>query len=330
MSTIKNKLFLGSPYLIQFNLLTQCPNHCDYCYLKQLGSKRLSLSDVEKFLNKFKEISQKYKLKLNINLLGGDLWLHPEIDKIIKFLFEQENVKGISICVNNLWSSEGKSLILKYKDKINVVQLNIDSLEGRQDDIIFLEKHIIPAGVKIMLSKYHNIKRRIRIAKRFIKLNPDLKIFITRLCPQNKEELRHVMEFGDLLDITSELKNNFKNFSTEDPLVKTLIGKSYNISEDCIQGCLIPNGGLTVFPDKTIKICARIPSFKTGFTINNFDFIKYLKAFSYISRIRKQCDRCKFFESCQGGCLATSYIKYNGFDRDIHCLIKNEYRKTPQ
>lgn len=94
---------------------------------------------------------------------------------------------------------------------------------------------------------------------------------------------------------------------------------------DEMRGCIIPNGGLAVFPSGDIKLCARIPQFETGFNIKNFNLIKYIQGFRYIkNEIKKNCSGCNFEELCDGGCVATSYNVAKKITNDAQCM-KNHF-----
>jgi len=259
--------------------------------------------------------------------MGGDLWLHPEIFQILKYTHDLSHVAHIYLAVNNLWSKEARLYLQQFKDKIGGVQLNIDALEGRFDDLLFLQENKIPAGVKIVLTKQHNIKQRIKMAQRLNRLCPDLLIFVDRLCPQSLEEYKYALSLEELKETISILGKTFKHFRSEDPLVKTLLllnkKEATRLKDDEIGGCVIPNGGLAVYPDGKIKLCSRVSSFDTGYNIRNFDLLDYISKFGYLREKRVRCKLCNFFPSCQGGCPATSFAKENKFSRDLHCLLQS-------
>lgn len=319
-------LIIGTPYLLQFNLIRDCIFNCEYCYLRNVKNKKISFNVFKKFLKKWEGYCNEYKISLNINLMGGDLWLHPEIFQILKYIHNLHYVTHIYLAVNNLWSKDARFCLRQVKDKIGGVQFNLDALEGRFDDLLFVQENKIPVGIKIVLTKQYNIKQRIKTAQRLNRLCPDLIIFIDRLCPQNLEEYKYALSLDELRETTSILGKTFRHFRSEDPLVKTLLlinkEKPMKLKKDEIRGCAIPNGGLAVYPDGKIKLCSRVSSFETGFNVRNFNLLDYISKFNYLGEKRVRCESCKFFPSCQGGCPATSFAKENRFSRDLHCLLQ--------
>lgn len=122
-------------------------------------------------------------------------------------------------------------------------------------------------------------------------------------------------------------------FITDDPLVESILRpkkvKTFGTDqESAMYGCIIPSGGLAVFPSGKIKLCARIPQFETNLNIKNFNLIRYIQTFGYISSlVKEKCIGCNFIELCNGGCVATSYNLTKNFTRDAQCM-KNIFKKS--
>ena len=131
------------------------------------------------------------------------------------------------------------------------------------------------------------------------------------------------IKINKLIIIIKKLKSEFPFLITDDPLVTTILNSTIikTDKKEYIQGCIIPNGGIAIYPDINIKLCSRISNFDTTFNLKNFDLVKYIKKFNYINKIKiKKCSNCKFFSICQVGCLATSYIKNKKYSKDIQCI----------
>lgn len=307
-------------------MLCTCGLGCEYCYLRKEITQKISLGDLIKFLQKFEKYCVEYNFLVDINFMGGDVWFHPEISEIIEYAYNLWFVNHINLAVNSMWSSEGRMCVQKFKDKIFCVQFNLSLLEECYEDLFFLQKEGIRSAVKIVLTKQQNIKREIRIVQRLSFLIPELLIFIDRLCPQTVEECKYALSTVEFQETITMLTKLFKHFYTEDPLAKTFLmlikqKRVNDLGKNELHGCAIPGGGISIYPDGEIKLCSRISSFDTGFNIQNFDLLKYLGKFDYIRERRtSKCKKCKFFILCKGGCPATSYIKNNGFSRDLHCL----------
>jgi radical SAM protein with 4Fe4S-binding SPASM domain len=323
---------IGDPFVVQINLTTRCTLRCPYCYLRNTKVSSIDINSLKLFLLKFKKWTQDYNFQLHINLTGGDLWLYPEIKEICEFVYCQNFIKSISLLINNLWYKDSKNIILAIKDKIDAVQINVDVVESRLDDIVFLQKENIKTVVKIMLAKCNDFERQIKIVNKLKEINPKILVSVDRFCPQEFKDYKYVLKTQDLIKILLKLKHIFKFLVSDDPLVNALLKSNKSKKEleknkmgEDIRGCIIPNGGLAVYPDNTIKLCSRISKFQTDFTIFNFDLIKYIQKFNHIrDNISKDCFSCKIFSLCRGGCPATSYIKNKKFEKDIQC-IRNYY-----
>lgn len=324
---------MGSPYLLQFNLLTDCIFNCGYCYLSELRKKHeksLSFDSYKKFIDRFSRYFIDHGIEIRIDLTGGDLWLHKDIEKIVSYTYELPYVSSIGLMINSLWHPGAKNIILKIKDKIASIQLNVDALTNRADDLIWLSKHGIRMSIKIMISKDKNYFRaQLRTLDQLRKKVPNLHVAVDRLCPVSVEQVNEVAPLTETIEMVKEVVKRDPNlFVGEDPLLlavlrKRGIVKSDELEGDCLTGCAIPSGGLVIFPDGSIKLCARIPSFDTGLNVETFDLFEYIKKYSNLSKKDEKCDSCTLGSSCQGGCPATSFLANGGrFGRDINCLLQ--------
>jgi len=268
--------------------------------------------------------------------------MHSEIEKICNFVYSQKFISKISLLINDLNYKKAKEIILGLKDKIDVVQVNLALMSERKEDLAFLAENDIKSVVKLMLSKSVDISNQIKIANSLKEAHPGLLISIDRFCPLNRSDYKNVLSLDSFLRVIRKIKLIFgSSFITDDPVIKTisyLEAKSNKrarnldlVGLNCISGCIVPNGGFAVYPDGDIKLCSRMSGFNTGFNVDNFDLLEYLKKFYYIQEIRKNnCGKCKLFNLCLGGCIATSYAKNNLINKDAHCLenLSHERKNT--
>ncbi len=321
----KLEISIGNPFIIQFNLLKRCIFNCPYCYLKHQRSDAIFLfSDYKKFFDKLDKYNKEYGLTYKLNITGGDIWYHPEINKILKFSFDKKYVIKIALLINSLWHKDSKKIVLSIKDKIGLIQLNIDS-KNLFDDIGFLDKNNIKSAIKIFLSKDEKyFQKQIKILKSVIEKNQKIIISLDRLCPIDNNQKKEMLSNSELIKKIVFLQRITKNLiSVDDPLLKSLIYDKINTKFKIgLKGCIIPNGGVAIYPNGDIKLCSRIPSFQTGFNTRNFELVKYINKYISIRQNRlKKCCKCEYFDSCQGGCPATSYYLTKKF-QDINCLNK--------
>ena len=107
---------------------------------------------------------------MHINLTGGDLFFHPEIDELCQYIYQSPSIKRISLMVNTLWHKDAYKIVLALKDKLDVIQVNIDVISSRIDDVRFLKENNIKTVIKIMLSRNNDTERQIKIARELQKL----------------------------------------------------------------------------------------------------------------------------------------------------------------
>lgn len=323
------EISIANPFIVQIHLNKKCSLKCSYCYLRGVRDDYLSFTDLKNFLNSFNQFFKKHKLFLAVSIVGGDLFFHPDVYKICQYVYKKDSVKHISLLVNTLWHKDAYKIILMLKSKLDAVQVNTDVIESRVEDIKFLKDNNVKTIIKIMLAKNNGIERQASIAKKLRKINPKILVSIDRFCAQSEGEYKNVLSRKELFDVVEKLKKEFFLFITDDPLVKSFLAKKTSCVDDnqdsAMQGCIIPSGGLAVFPSGDIKLCARISQFETGFNIKNFNLIKYIQGFRYIkNEIKKNCSGCNFEELCDGGCVATSYNLAKKFTNDVQCM-KNHF-----
>lgn len=320
------KVIIGNPYFLQFNLLTACINDCEYCYLRGYKSGNLSYKRVSLLLNKFQKYFDDYGLTISVSLTGGDLFMYPSLGILLKYLKKAEYVSSVYLLLNSLWYKNSKDRILLIKDKIGGIQLNIDNIHDRLEDLAWLYEENIPVNVKVLLSN-DNIyyTKQLEILRKIIKLYPRTYVSVDRFVPVKKEQIKMVCSYEELKEKVRVLKIISKgNFITDDPIVGNLLEVD-NKEGDSLMGCSIGRGSITIYPDGSIKLCSRIPSYDTGFTVENFDLEKYV---SFTTRLLentyKECRKCSSYESCFGGCPATSFVLDNKLSKDIHCVWKTK------
>ena len=322
----EQEIYIADPFVIQIHLNKKCSLRCSYCYLRGVKEDYLNFEHLKFFLTSFNLLAKKHKFSLHINLTGGDLFFHPEIDELCQYIYQSPSIKRISLMVNTLWHKDAYKIVLALKDKLDVIQVNIDVISSRIDDVRFLKENNIKTVIKIMLARNNDTERQIKIARELQKINPEILISIDRFCPQSVDEYKQMLSHMELFDFIKKLKKEFSLFITDDPLVESILRpkkvKTFGTDqESAMYGCIIPSGGLAVFPSGKIKLCARIPQFETNLNIKNFNLIRYIQTFGYISSlVKEKCIGCNFIELCNGGCVATSYNLTKNFTRDAQCM----------
>lgn len=322
------QVLIANPYYVQLHLLKDCIFNCSYCYLKNCeDGSRLKVNQIKKLLRQFTTYYQNYGLQTHINLTGGDIWLYQNLERILELLDKLPAVISYSLLINSLWHKKSMTLIKKYRQKISLVQLNIDALRKRPDDLTFFEQNKLRCVVKIMLSRNEPYYRQqLNTLKMLIKIHPEMQVSVDRLCPISANQANQTLSTVELKQKLHEILAITKNiFIVDDPLLKSYLLTERLLKtspENAWTGCVIPSGGLAIYPNGQVKLCARLPIIDTGFTIDNFVLDQYIEGFASIRQQQlAPCPKCKYKNACQGGCPATSYIDKRIITKDKQCWL---------
>lgn len=162
-------------------LTERCNFNCYHCYVKKDLKKNIRIETFEWIVENFLERFQIDK----INLIGGEPFLYPQIDKVLDILENNRNIK-VGITTNG---SVLNTKILKKLKSINLSKLKVSF--HSLDDIVF-DKLTRTSGKKDMVLK--NIHRLIKIFP--ISIN----ITATKL---NSKEIPKTIDFFVKMGITS-------------------------------------------------------------------------------------------------------------------------------
>jgi radical SAM protein with 4Fe4S-binding SPASM domain len=317
---------IGNPYLLQIHITSKCTQNCSYCYLSKYQNSSIPIDDLLGFLEQFKNYYQKFNLTNKINLTGGDIFLYRDLQKLLSYIDEAEHISKVTLMINSLYSkSKNEQILNKFKKKISFVQINTDV--ANKNDVIYLKKLKLPTACKIMLSANSDIYSQIKEILKFKKYNPNLYVSVDRLSPQTKGQTKYLLSTEKQYEYIKLLTHLFSNhFISKDPAVnqikyflnhKKLVKQKSNE----IRGCSIPNKELAVFPDQSIKLCARISQLNTGYNLKNFDLLKYIDQFKDLNPAHSNCKNCKYKNMCLKGCLSTYFVYNKQKSKDRLCLL---------
>ena len=130
--------WLNKEYLIQLNLTGKCPRNCDFCYMKKYKNSFLSSSKIKKLWENLRKYNEAYGIEYRVNLTGGDIFEHPECQKIIKFISEESSITAVDPLINKIWTKKQYQILELIKDKINFIQLNSDLVTEK--DLLEIKK----------------------------------------------------------------------------------------------------------------------------------------------------------------------------------------------
>jgi len=273
-----NTLWLNKEYVVQLNLTGSCPFNCDFCYIKyNYSNVNLEFHRILHLWKNLRMYSKKLGIFYRVNMTGGDVFLYPEWKKVARFLSKEKSVKFVDPLINSFYQREEyKDLLKILKNKISFVQFNLDVVT--EDDLISVERIGKKAVIKISLYK-GKFKRDLIKAKKLVEKFPNtLYVSADLIIPQphvsrKVNNLSILKNIGEIKTMVNKLKKEFgKSFWVRHPILAYLAHKERYF-------CPLPFGGVYVFPDGSISLCPRYPHLKSGFTVENFDLLKYVSKF---------------------------------------------------
>jgi len=169
----------------------KCNYRCIYCYLNDEDLHSDAIIDIDKL----KRLVFYFRNnKLNIEILGGEPLLKPEIiNNITKFFLENYKIKSIKISTNGSILNEYIINILKHFDE---VQISLDAADDRAykkirggnfNKVINNIKDLLDANVNISLS-FVLLRYNVNQIKDFFKLSKSLSV--------NKINIGYFIPFG--------------------------------------------------------------------------------------------------------------------------------------
>lgn len=108
-----------------------CNYNCRHCFVKK-ESKELTLEQIKKIVDKIADYQKEKKIKCRINLAGGEPMCSPNIQAIIDYI----NSKKLEASIITNGSFLKKEFIIKNKNKLSMIGLNIDSFNEETNRII--------------------------------------------------------------------------------------------------------------------------------------------------------------------------------------------------
>jgi len=287
----KENFWLNKEYLVQLNLTGDCTLGCEFCYMSPHKKKYLSLDKIKQLWKNLRKYYEENKIEYRVNLTGGDIFKHPDWINIAKFISNEKSITAVDPLINKFWTNNHLKLLDILKNKINFVQLNSDVVS--EEDIRAVRN--IGKRIVLKIALYDgNTKKKIEKLKKLSEEYDNIIISIDLIIPQkcnpgkkedylifNKEKLKR------------EVKKLKKIFGKKLWLLSTTVKREYLKK---VYYCPVPFGGVYIMPDEKIVPCSRYSHLDTGFNIDNFDLIDYVKKFD------KLCSNFCLFEN--------KYFKY--------------------
>lgn len=321
------------PLAVTWYVTRKCNLFCEHCYF--IHNKK-----PEKFLNRHEyiEITEQIKqLKpFSVNLIGGEVFLVPDIMEIIQTI--KKNGHKINIATNGLLLNDIK--IKKLKElNIGNIQISIDGSNNKENDpirgqgtfdkIIKTTNELIDYGLNVSWA-YLLCERNINDYLSIIDLGNkmgvrqlNMNVFIppSNFSDVNKYELGKVKLKNIFDDIDKYINNDnikievkipcFANFKAAQSSMKD---GSNLTSHACEAGkrsfVILPNGDVVACEMLEHEIEGNL--FETELNEiwqNENSFFKWRNN----QKIKGKCSTCYIFDYCKGGCRASAYLRTNDF-----------------
>ncbi len=283
---------------------------------------------------------EKWGIKLDIALTGGEPLLKEEIFELLSFLENSRFVGNLSLITNGTILSEYIKELKKFR-KLKEIKISLEGVEEETNDSIrgkgtFLR---VTENVKEVLSSKIPLLLMFTVMKKnFLEVSrlPDFCIkkgfkgfIIERFFPlgQGGKMLKEVLSGEEFLWVWKAILDNFGFFAKEEELIKyRAIRVLYNKGKVIISGagCIVGRDGMAILPDGTVLPCRRFPlpignlvSHSFSEIWNHSDVLNSLRNKKNLKGICKDC----MVNECMG-CRAMSYCLTGDYlQEDPHCWI---------
>lgn len=320
-----------APSSLTLMLTNKCLTHCTYCYAdtKTIVSKMMSTDRILDIIDQAEELRMK-----NINLIGGEIFIHKDWHIILKSLIDKK------LCPDILSTKYPitQDIISKLK-KIgfnNRIQFSLDSLSSDvlektlvvdkdyinrvKKGIILLNKNKISFQIATIVTKYNVDIIQIKTLYEFLKDLTMLKSWEIR--PAMNSLYQNSSNFDDIkadkkiiIDLYEYITHNISPESSFPiHLIRNVIDKEYFESARgsfSFKGarCSALNSHMFVLPDGKVTICEQLywnPNFIIGdlLTQNIVDVWHSPRA-EYLAKIKNEfiqeksaCKKCSIFSEC--------------------------------
>ncbi len=280
-------------------LTNRCNLNCPHCYSRVLPNADLTLSDIKVILKKFPNLKK-------VNFGTGESILNKNFIEILS-VFKNHNVQ-MALTTNGLTIDQLSEEYLKWFKDIDV---SIDFPNSKLHDewrgqvglfdmaVRGIEKcKKIGLDVSIVICLMNcNYKYLPEFKKLIDYYNLFLRVNIYKPV-DSKKLLLSYEEFWRAMKILSD---NFELVANSEPILSI-------VTKDKINGS--PCGdSLRIHPTMVASGCVYID----GRNVSVHNFKKYKKV------LPEFCRKCKFVNSCRGGCLGRRYLTLGIKNPDIYC-----------
>lgn len=303
---------LISPLVVFWEITSRCNLLCRHCYTHS-GRSGVELSR-EKLFEILRILCSKNIFSLGIG--GGEPLLVKELESIIKNATESD--VDISLSTNGTLLTPSRAKRLKEAGVV-LVQVSIDGLESTHDSI--RGKGNFKKAVKALrILKDHNIVTRLAFTankQNYSEIEPVFELalgleidwfIVFRYMDSGREGKSLVLSKEQLKQIATTLIKLHQNFPLKVFFEKLLflpflLDERYVSKKLCNAGKSIMN----ICANGDVTPCPHIRNIIVGNILqDDFNELWHSPLMDGNGKLSRECSRCKFNESCGGGCLATT------------------------
>ncbi len=326
---------------IQWHITDICNCRCQHCYQDSFSpASQLSFSALVKIFENIKDFLQRKKVKLTVNLTGGEPLLHPDWKRLLEFLSAQPVVHQLGLITNgHFLDSQNCHFLSRFpgcKLKISAEAAEEKSYEffrgpGRWEKFLQGIEQARKTGLEMTLmftlleinadrleeviqfaweQKFHNV-----IIERFI---PWGKGQLLKKSVISKQKWKQTGKF--LLKVCGMEED----LSLLTPYRAFMLVKKKNTINLLGASCVLGKDGLALMPDGTVYPCRRFP-----LTIGNlrqqslseiWENSPILKMLRTRIFLKGKCQSCQV-KNCPG-CRAFAYALEGDFlEEDKLCFL---------
>lgn len=292
------------------HLTDRCNLNCRYCYN---ADKRISLKDMS--LNEWKKILDKilpYSLKFT--LTGGEVLLHKDFDKIVKYIKDYDSSIVLSLISNGSHDIQRLNIINSLK-LLDYVQFSADNIDDDNHERIGFNKEVFLKNIYFF--KNFKLKNPLVISSVWSNKNFNYVDNVRKFCKEN--DIGHTISLripnSKQESVFMPTYKDHEDFFLKKDIILSTTEEEVNYGKEIVNSC---NAATTVFSVDAQGDCYPCQSFhfkefKLGSLLSQeFENIFYspvAEMLRFANNVNNKdiCKDCNMKYLCGGGCIANTF-----------------------